>query len=86
MWICIPRKGIVNILDKLEIANGITSQSRTKVCSKAPELAKILTKLNPGDVVDDVQESYACTCIVGSLFCFSDFLSVELLLNTRPLT
>lgn len=55
--------------NKLEIVNGIPAQCRCERHRKILEVLQILTKLDPFDVVDNIQERHTSTGIVCRLLC-----------------
>ena len=52
---------------KFKISNSITSQSRAKRCCKISKPAKVVTDLEIGSVIHNVEKSNAGTSIVDRL-------------------
>lgn len=57
----------MNSLDKIKITDCIASQGWREVDSEVFELSKIFSKLDLGNIVDNVQQSNAGASIFGSL-------------------
>jgi hypothetical protein len=54
-------------LDKLEVVNCIAPECRGKWHGEILELLQVLSKVNVGYVVDDIQEGYTGTCVARRL-------------------